>query len=68
LQDVIDELIEAPTEEELLNVYEDLQDWFYDYKPITIIGRFNINIAYQDYVDNVQYHGTPLFWNVSVNK
>lgn len=68
LDEIVDGLIEASDMNEAQTLYDDLQEWFYDYRPITLIGNFNVNIATADYVNNVQYYGTPVFWNVSVTK
>lgn len=68
LDEIVEGLISATSLEQAQTSYSMLQKWFYDYTPIARVGVFNMVIAYRETVNNFQYFGQPVFWNVFVDE
>ncbi|OLO28115.1 ABC transporter substrate-binding protein [Alkalihalophilus pseudofirmus] len=68
LDQIIEEFKSAPSLDEAKPVYDDLQKWFYDYKPISKLGDYTLVYGVRDHVENYNFLDGPIFWNVTNNK
>mgnify|MGYP001209311603 FL=1 len=57
-----------PTLEEALPVYDELQEWFYEYLPAIKIGDYSRIDATRTSIDNYQFSDRMILWNVTNNK
>lgn len=53
------------TKEEAMPVYDELQEWLYDYVPAVKIGDYNRVSSARDTIENFQYLDGVIFWNVT---
>ena len=68
LDEIVDEFNSALSIDEAKLVYNDLQEWFYDYKPVTKIGDFTKVNATRDNVKGYDFFDGHIFWNVTNSK
>lgn len=68
LPSIIKEFKTALSIEEAKLIYNDLQEWFYEYKPVTKVGDFSKVHAVRSNVSGYGYLDGPIIWNVSNNK
>lgn len=68
----LDELLEEyrgqPTLDDAKALYDDLQEWYWEYLPIIKFGDFNRVTSVQSTVKNLQYLDGFILWNVSNEK
>lgn len=58
----------APSVEETDSAYDELQTWFWDYIPVTLVGYNKQLSATSANVDGYTTLEGPIFWNVTNNK
>lgn len=68
LPGLIKEFKTAPSLEEAKLIFNDLQEWFYEYKPVTKVGDFSKIHAVRSNVSGYKYLDGPIIWNVSNNQ
>lgn len=68
LDKLVDELRSKTANEELQPVFDEMQEWFYDYVPAIRFGDFNRIATQVDTIDKFQYQDGLYFWNVSNNE
>lgn len=68
LTELTEKFRSQPTLEDALPVYDELQNWFWTYKPATKIGDYNRIDATRNTIENYQYSDRMILWNVTNNK
>lgn len=68
LDRLIHEFRTKPTLEEARDMFDDLQQWYWDYMPVLKIGDYNRVSSSRSTLENFQYQDGLIFWNVSNNK
>ncbi|WP_368653983.1 ABC transporter substrate-binding protein [Ornithinibacillus sp. 4-3] len=68
LEELIQKFRSMPTEEEAKPVFDELQEWFYDYVPSLRFGDFNRVATAHKSVGNFQYQDGFFFWNMTNSK
>lgn len=68
LAELLAEFRSQPTIEDAMPIYDDLQEWFWDYQPASKIGDYNRIDAIRDTVDNYEYSDRMILWNVTNSK
>ncbi|GAK00555.1 ABC transporter substrate-binding protein [Geomicrobium sp. JCM 19055] len=66
LDQLVDEFNVA-TPDEAEELYEELQAWFYEYKPVTKIADFSKVYASNENV-NYEFQDGPIFWDTSITE
>lgn len=57
-----------PTLEDAKEMFDDLQQWYWDYMPVLKIGDYSRVSSSRSTLENFQYQDGLIFWNVSNNK
>lgn len=65
LEGIIEEFKMAPSIDDAKVVYNDLQEWFYEYRPVMKIGDFSKVNAARNNIEGFDYFDGPIMWNVS---
>lgn len=71
LDEIIREFRSQPSLDDAKEVYEDLQEWFYEYRPVIKVGDYNAVVSLRDTVKNFQEQTQDnrlILWNVSNDK
>lgn len=64
LDRLAEKLRRAPSIEEAREVYDELQAWFMDYRPVVKIGDGNLLYAWRDHITTIEDVDGAIFWNV----
>lgn len=68
LDELVEKFINQKTLEDAIPIYDELQEWFYDYIPAIKVGDYNRIDATRTSIDNYQYSDRMILWNVTNNK
>lgn len=68
LTELMAEFRSQPTLEDAIPLYDDLQEWFYDYIPAIKLGDYNRVDTTTTSIENYQYSDRMILWNVTNNK
>ena len=68
LTELMAEFRSQPTLEDAIPLYDDLQEWFYDYIPAIKLGDYNRVDSTTTSIDNYQYSDRMILWNVTNSK
>src|SRR5699024_1295490 len=66
LDELREEFESQPSLEEAVEVYDDLQAWFWDYIPALKIGDYNRIDATSTSVDNYEFSDRMILWNATI--
>ncbi|WP_368653935.1 ABC transporter substrate-binding protein [Ornithinibacillus sp. 4-3] len=64
LDALLDEIWSQPNLEGAQKLYDDLQRWFIDYRPIIKVGDGNALYAYRDTIEGLEWMDSLILWNV----
>ncbi|WP_368652663.1 ABC transporter substrate-binding protein [Ornithinibacillus sp. 4-3] len=65
LDELAEKLRRAPSMDEARQVYDELQSWFLDYRPVIKIGDGNLLYASRKSISPIEDVDGAIFWNVS---
>lgn len=68
LTELTEKFRSQPTLEEALPVYDELQEWFYEYIPASKVGDYNRIDSTRNTIDNYQFSDRMILWNVTNDK
>lgn len=68
LEKLIIDFRSKPTLEDAKAMFDDLQQWYWDYMPVLKIGDYYRVSSSRSTVENFQYQDGMIFWNVTNNK
>jgi len=68
LDDLLLDFRSRPSLDEAMSLYDDIQEWYWDYVPVIKISDYNRIATVRESVENIQFQEGFILWNVTNNK